>query len=56
MNRHEYPCADSVDIDSKKVRIALRLGAPSGICHKIAFFRWNIGTDHDITVYIIINE
>ena len=29
---------------------------PSGFCPKIAFFRWNIGTDHDLAVYIIINE
>ena len=50
----EYLGGVSVDIYSKK-KIALRLGAPSGIWPKIAFFRWNTGTDHDMAVYIIIN-
>ena len=41
----------SVHIDSKK----WDWEPPSGICPKIAF-RWNIGTDLDLAVYIIINE
>ena len=44
-------------LGSVSVDIEVRLGAPlRHLSQDRFFFRWNIGTDHDLAVYVIINE
>ena len=50
---------DSGYLGSVSVDIEVRLGAPlppPASVPRSLFFRWNIGTDHDLAVYVIINE
>ena len=46
-----------VDIDSKtlKRKNSAKIGSPIRHLSQDRFFRWNIRTDHDMAVYIIIN-